>query len=234
LWDLGKWSIVWLMNGVLGRGLLAFTLILGATGCGTTFSGARGQDLTVAEQNEPLSWEGFDPVRLSRSIFEETNRVRRTFNRKALKHNQRLDAAADLQSDTNALTGVTSHGNPMVGLARPSDRVLASGLRPIAVWENAAATLVRRSSQGWKIRITVEPDGSRVRRDPVTGEEVPWPTYQKLAERIVQQYMGSPGHRENILLRDATHLGCGASLSRGPLGAEVLNSTQVFIQLRSR
>lgn len=222
------------MNGVLGRCLLAFTLILGATGCGTSFSRVVVEDLTAEEVNEPLSWEGFDPGRLSRAIFEETNRVRRTFNRKALKQNQRLDAAADLQSDTNALTGVTSHGNPMAGLARPADRVLANGLRPIAVWENAATTLVRLSSQGLKIRITVEADGSRVRRDPVTGEEVPWPTYGELATRIVQQYMGSPGHRKNILLREATHLGCGASLGRAPLGGEVLNSTQVFIQIQSR
>lgn len=220
------------MRGVLRRCLLALTLTVGGTGCGT-WRAPVVVELTEQEWNEPLSWDRFDSTRLARAVFEETNRVRRTFNRRALKQKTRLDAAADLQSDTNALTGVTSHGNPMAGLERPSDRVLSNGLRAVAVWENAAATLVRLSSMGAKIRVTVEADGSRVLRDPVTGEELPWPTYRELAVRIVQQYMDSPGHRENILLRDATHLGCGTSLSRGLLGGEVLNSTQVFIQIES-
>jgi uncharacterized protein YkwD len=222
------------MKGMLERGLLVLTLTGLMAGCGTLRPPAEAQNLTVSERSEVMSWDGFDPQRLSRAIFEETNRVRGRHHLKALGQLSRLDAAADLQSDTNALIGETSHHNPMAGLARSADRVLAQGLRPRAVWENVGATVARLAEAGAVARVVVTADGERLRFDPQTGEPLPWPTYAEAARRIVQQYMDSPRHRDNVLLREATHLGCGTALSRDAMGAELLHSTQVFIQLPSR
>ncbi|MCF3651294.1 CAP domain-containing protein [Synoicihabitans lomoniglobus] len=70
--------------------------------------------------------------------------------------------------------------------------------------------------------------------DPHTGEEVPWPTYEEAARRIVQQWMDSPGHRNNLLNPEVRRLACGTALSRSALGGEVIHSVQVFVKVASR
>ncbi|MCX5893685.1 MAG: CAP domain-containing protein, partial [Deltaproteobacteria bacterium] len=50
---------------------------------------------------------------------------------------------------------------------------------------------------------------------------------EALARRIMDAWMSSPGHRQNILNPDYTHLGVGVAAS----GAEI-SATQLFATLR--
>ncbi len=176
-----------------------------------------------------VSWETFDADLLSATVFAETNRVRRQFGLKRLHALPGLRGAAEVQAFTNAITGVASHDNPLAGRANAWERVRRQGLRPGMVLENVAVTLVRQPESGGAVRIVVADDGTRTRRDDLTGERLPWPTYAELAERIVQQWMNSPPHRLNLLNSEARYLACGTELARSPLGGEIVHSIQVFM-----
>lgn len=186
----------------------------------------------LAEQR--VSWETFDADLLSAAVFAETNQVRRRFGLKRLRTLPRLRGAAEVQAFTNALTGVASHANPLAGRASAWDRVRRQGLLPTMVLENVAITLVRQPESGGAVRIVVADDGARTRRDDLTGEQLPWPTYAELAQRIVQQWMDSPPHRVNVLHPEVRYLACGTELARSPLGGEIVHAIQVFMAKSER
>jgi uncharacterized protein YkwD len=48
------------------------------------------------------------------------------------------------------------------------------------------------------------------------GALIPNHTYLSFAEAIVKQWLDSPGHRRNLLSKDARQLGCGAYFYRDP------------------
>jgi uncharacterized protein YkwD len=215
-----------LLSGIV---VVAVTLLL--AGCETydyAMEEGRSPEMRAAI-DRTMSWDTFDDSAMAAAIFAETNRVREAHGLKPLRAYPRLQGAAELQSFTIALTGVASHGNPFAGRARPFDRVVAQGLRPDLVLENVASSLARVPPSGGAVRIKVLDDGTRIRRDDLTGEELPWRSYREVAVRIVQQWMDSPGHRVNILNEEVDRLACGAALSRSPLGGEIIHSVQVFM-----
>lgn len=182
---------------------------------------------------EPLGWDTFEADRLAAALFSETNRVRQEQGLRRLRSDRRLTEAADLQAGTNALLGAVSHDNPLAGRQRVQDRVRLTGVVALAVSENVASVPARDLRPGQGVRLRVEPGGAKVPLDGASGEEVPWLSYAEVARRLVEQWMESPGHRANLLQRDATHLACGAALARHPLGGEIVHGCQVFVVIRS-
>lgn len=127
---------------------------------------------------------------LSTLLFEETNRARVDNGIKPLMRSPQLEAAADDQAFHMALLFHAEHINPLPGERSPADRVAREGLLAETVTENALMI----------------PAG---RRDT---------SYRLLARMIIQSWMGSPGHRVNLLDPHVTFVGCAARMSHGPLG----------------
>ncbi len=203
-------------------------VFLGA-GCETPAWRLEEAPQPVVAAQASVSWDGFDDELLSAAIFAETNRVRREFGLRALRAYPRLHGAADIHAFTNAITGNVSHHNPLARRDRAWDRVRAEGIESAMVLENVAITLARVPPSGGAVRIVVSAEGARLRRDDVTGQDLPWPTYAELAARIVQQWMDSPAHRVNLLHPEVRYLACGTALARSPLGGEVVHAVQVFM-----
>jgi uncharacterized protein YkwD len=154
-----------------------------------------------------MSLDGFDPALLSRAIFEESNRVRVAHGSPPLGHLAALDAAADEQATYLALTLSVGHTNPFPKEHNVGERVVHEGLAPASVGENAIMMPARRP-----------PDAPN--RDY---------TYAAYAAFLLEGWMNSPEHRETLLDRKFTQLGCAARLAHGfRQGDQRVFALQVF------
>jgi uncharacterized protein YkwD len=131
-------------------------------------------------------------------IWRFTNEIRQKQGFSPLSREQKLSSMAEAYCDDMLLRRFFSHINPE-GLAA-KDRVIPFYSRPIyQLGENI-----------WM--------GSNL--SPANSEA--------LARFIMKSWMSSPGHRENILGADFTHLGVGVAA----VGREV-RATQLFVKLRN-
>jgi uncharacterized protein YkwD len=132
----------------------------------------------------------FDETQLSRAIFDETNRVRVLHGLKPLRPESGLDAAADEQATYTALVLRAGHDNPMPGGKNAAERVAHQNVPVSRVGENSIMMGALRS------------EGSN-----------PYYGYREFAALLVDAWMNSPEHRDNILSDRFTELGCAARLS---------------------
>jgi uncharacterized protein YkwD len=130
-------------------------------------------------------------------IFALTNRVRQEYRLAPLRRDPALRDIAREHSDDMILRRFFAHVNPDGHDA--AYRIASAHRRLIGgVGENI-----------WRYASTLEyDDGRRV------------PAYikmssQEIAEKAVDSWMHSPGHRENILRPQFTHLGVGVSIVKG-------------------
>ena len=135
----------------------------------------------------------FDHALLSRAIFEESNRVRVAHGSPPLSHLDSLDAAADQQATYLALSLSVGHSNPFPRERNVGERVAHEGLVPSSVGENAIMMPATR---------------------PPESTEASY-TYAAYAAFLLQGWLNSPEHRETLLARKYTHLGCAARLAHG-------------------
>jgi uncharacterized protein YkwD len=103
-----------------------------------------------------------------------------------------------------ALRQNIGHDNPRRDQLDPWERVRRRGLRPASVAENVAAL---------------------PGQDPVTGRPC---TYGEQAETLVDAWMHSPAHRDNMLSCRFVNLGCPAQLALLPRNVPVVFAVQVF------
>jgi uncharacterized protein YkwD len=134
----------------------------------------------------------FDHALLSTAIFRESNRVRVEHGSPPLAHLDALDAAADEQATYLALSLSVGHSNPFPRERNAGDRVIHEGLDPSKVGENVIMMPATRAPDS--------PGGY---------------TYASYAAFLVEGWMNSPEHRETLLARRFTHLGCAARLAHG-------------------
>lgn len=134
--------------------------------------------------NQPIDYHNFDQELLNACIFYQTNYQRKKHGRKAFEHIKALEKAATMHSKDMVDLNFFSHDNPYDNSkATPHKRIQYFGLNPIASSENIAMRYENQIS------------------------------YWYFAELIVQQWMDSPGHRQNILDERLNALGCGAVFS---------------------
>ena len=63
------------------------------------------------------------------------------------------------------------------------------------------------------------------------GKRIRELTYKEIANKIVDSWMHSPGHKANILSKNYTYLGVGVAIKKSPYGADDLPTvfaTQLF------
>ncbi len=139
------------------------------------------------------------------ALLAETNRVRHEHGRHPLKALPSLDAAADDQASWNALRLDFSHSSPLPNRATPLDRVRLHGLDPDSCAENVAMLPVGE------------------------GKTVASPT--EVVAKLVDAWMKSPGHRENLLNPKFTHIGNAVRIVRGPSHVWYACGVQDFVRL---
>lgn len=164
----------------------ALVILSLATGC--VHSPAPPQGPATDPGSRRFSIETFDGRLLADQIFLATNRVRAIHGLNPLSNMAELDSAADLQAEHTSLMALNEHGNPVKGEHTVSDRVAKAGVGALFAAENAI----------------VEPAGLP---SEAPGRDR---TYAQVAWTIVQDWMGSPEHRVNILDPKFNRLGCAA------------------------
>ena len=148
--------------------------------------------------------ENFTLAELDAALVAETNRVRVAHGRRPLHELPALAAAADDQASFMVLTMSVTHSSPIKGQHDVVERTQRHGLPRVPLLaENA---------------LSVGFNGEREK--PFSCAEV--------AEKLIAQWMDSPGHRANLLNRDFTDIGCAARRLRFLGGVENFFATQVF------
>ncbi len=177
---------------------------------------------------QPLPLDALDHDLLAAALFHEANRHRRKLGYPSLRHLPPLDDAARLQARAMAAHQRVSHEHPTSSaLRRPYDRVSSVGLRPRFVAENVASAFglqyeARRRfytrREGGRTLFSYRPD----------GPALPLHTYASFAVTIVDQWMGSPGHRANILANEAAFMGHACAVAGQDGGMPMLYCAQLF------
>ncbi len=157
---------------------------------------------------------------LGRLVVEETNRFRMSQGREALTMCMPLNTAAQGHAKAMAEETFFAHRNPYDASHRTlTDRIRGVGLQPKAYAENIALTysLDFRDMQAWAKNRHASPA-------PAVMEY----TYRALAKSVVNQWVNSRGHRENMLGRPYSQIGLGFATAQDSRGFERVYCVQTF------
>ncbi|MEM1117199.1 MAG: CAP domain-containing protein [Bacteroidota bacterium] len=147
--------------------------------------------------------------RLGAEVHVETNHARSRASRRTLAWDRDLAAVARAHSRDMARRGYFDHVSP--DGRDPQDRArrggvtcrIASGRRRVRTGIAENLYMMTRYASAWERRLA---RGREVRYD--------WMTADEIAERTVQSWLESRGHRRNLLDRDARAHGIGVAVGR--------------------
>jgi uncharacterized protein YkwD len=183
--------------------------------------------------NETIDIKNIDYALLNAAVFYVTNYFREKNNLAPFKHNENLESAASGHSTDMVNFDFFSHKSPVKNKEQFVERMKAAGVTRFAeAAENIAQNYIfnYESGRGYFGKYVGEnPDFTYS-----NGEKVKIHTYLTLAQALLAQWMRSKGHRENILNRNLSHLGCGVALKKreGDNVFEKVFATQVFAKIR--
>lgn len=166
---------------------------------------------------------------LHAAIFLVTNETRVKNKRPPLTFALALERAAYHHSKWMVEQNFFSHENPRDQARKTSQqRAELAGIKNPMLGENIATHFGIRYQANAPI-YPVDPLKGTFSYAP-EGPLIPPHTYLSFAEAIVKQWMDSPGHRANILNREALQLGCGAYFyyDRGFHNMPKFKATQEF------
>lgn len=167
---------------------------------------------------------------LSAAIFHETNQRRTRHGKAILKHLPRLDSAATKHAKDMVKRGYFSHFEPNSPNRRtPRDRIEQEGLSPMFSAENIATAFGIKYKSGTKVYPSRQGGKQQFSYSP-GGPPIPAHTYKSFAESLLDQWMGSPGHRENILSEEPELLGAGCAESKEKNGLDQFYCVQLFMR----
>lgn len=150
--------------------------------------------------HQSVDFDNLDYPRLNAAIFYVTNEIRAEHNLSELKHTVELEIAAWNHSKSMAEQEFFSHNNSYNSdRYSPSDRGELAGILNPSIAENIAMSSFYDE------------------------------TYLSMAENILDMWMDSEGHRDNILSENAIQLGTGA-YDRGGQAGQYGGATLYFTQ----
>lgn len=190
-----------------------------------------------------LSWNNFSRLEAARkeidlrkpntnlllsAVFHATNAQRVQHGLKPLRYDKRAERAAALQSGIMRDTGRISHENPHSRNYRTlEDRAKAARLDFRLIAENLATAFGYNYESGRSF-YTRKERGKEVFSYKPRGEPIRPHTYISFAEALVDGWMRSPGHRKNILLKEAEFIGISCVPAKKTEGMATFYCTQVF------
>jgi uncharacterized protein YkwD len=208
---------------------MALMVTVAAAGGTNFFQLAPKQFSETKEAREEIQFDAVKSELLSAAVLHETNRRRIEKGLPPVKHHAKAIQAAQIQSQIMKKRGSISHENP----ENPKyetlpKRVKAVGVNPGFAAENVATAFGLRYDSG-KAFYKREEQGTTVFSYTPTGPPIRPHTYESFAEALVESWMNSPGHRDNILHKDAVYLGvsCVASMTKSEM--PMFYCTQVFL-----
>jgi uncharacterized protein YkwD len=153
-------------------------------------------------ENAVISGQSLNTALVTRLVFQKTNQERVKAGLPTFQHLGTLEAAATDHSADMARRNYFSHKSKGL-LFRKSvaERTDAAGVGTRRVAENIAMLPTFRQMQVFR---RTDTGASRVTMDTNT--------YDQLATWALEQWMESPGHRQNILNPELRYLGVGTAL----------------------
>lgn len=184
--------------------VLLFFIALGMGGCA-------GSAPSVPD-NDPAGMPSYDTDALEQAIHDRINEVRMRNGHSSLAWSSALASLSRTHSQDMAERGFFSHTNPDGD--RPADRAREAGLTCSSVVEDVVDDPSSAGGVGENIfnasayssrRVTQRGDEETVSYD--------WNTEDQLVDTIVDGWMDSEGHRQNILRDSYQAQGLGVSVS---------------------
>ena len=180
----------------------------------------------VAEQR--LDSRRMDQTLLAAALFHEANVQRQKAGRSALRHDARLDRAALLHAASMVRDQFFDHINPgQADLRTPKDRVLSVGFKPMFISENIATHFDIRYQSGTPVYRVPREKGGVFSTTP-DGPPIAHHTYRSFAVSLMNEWMASKGHRQNILSKYPIQSGAGCAISPTSSGMGKLCCVQLF------
>jgi len=160
------------------------------------------------EFNETIDLQNLDFARLHAVIFYLTNEQRVKKKLSELSYHPKLEESSILHSENMVKDDFFSHYDPNSKKLRdPNDRARYVGIENPFLAENIVESFVLKYKAGDE----VYPRGKGVFSYKQDGDLIPPHTYLSLGEAMIDRWMNSPQHRDNILSKKAVQLGCGTA-----------------------
>lgn len=156
--------------------------------------------------NQPVDITQFDHQLANAAVFYVTNEERAKRNLPVLKYVHELEIAAWNHSRDMVKEDFFSHINSKNRKRKsPDDRARLSGIANPFIAENIAEGFILQYKANKPVRSVSKGKFSYSANGPL----IPPHSYLSLADELVKSWMNSPGHRRNLLSKDAMELGCG-------------------------
>ncbi|MFN3196827.1 MAG: CAP domain-containing protein [Bradymonadia bacterium] len=173
-----------------------------------------------------MNFDDLDLPRLSAAICEITNTTRTRHGLEALPTEKRLARAAQGHAGRMARLKFFGHTDRYSTKRKgPTERARLAGISNPYIAENVAVRTGLDLPNGSAVYVIDRERGHFATRPG--GKPIPPHSYRSFAKAIVEQWMKSPGHRENILSDQGKQMGCGVAL-RFEEGMPRLYGVQVF------
>ena len=210
---------------------LAFAVVLALLVAGAGAASAR----EPAGTSDAIDLTHFRGEVAAHAIFDESNRQRVAAGLPRLAPLVAAQTAALWQAQYMAQAGAISHVNTNDRARRTlEDRIRAAGITFRFIAENVALNFAIDYEARRPVYRRRGPAGELIFSYTGDGPPLHPHTYASLARAVVSQWMYSPGHRQNLLSREAKYLGCAAASGRqdksGGLGN--IYCAQVFVATR--
>ncbi len=161
--------------------------------------------------NQSIDFDHVDIARIDAAVFFVTNEQRVKHRLSPVSYLPDLEAMAVMHSEDMYKKDFFSHENPYEKRKRtPEDRAKIAGILNPFIAENIAQVFGLQYTSDTDV--TIRGPGKFSYKP--SGDLIPPHTYLSFADMLVNEWMNSPGHRKNILSKDAVQLGCGVYLYR--------------------
>ena len=158
--------------------------------------------------NETVDISNPDYPRLNAVIFYLTNEVRNKKKLPLLQYEKKLEESAILHSNSMVEYNFFDHINPKSKeMKTPNDRARLAGIINPYLAENIMETFVLQ----YKAGDPVFTGGKGIFRYKQDGDPIKPHTYLTLGKALLDGWMNSTHHKENILSKNALQLGCGTT-----------------------
>lgn len=184
--------------------------------------------------HRPIDTAQIDFPLLAAAVFAESNRQRRMHQLASLVYLPALETISTLHAKDMVLHQFFDHVNPVDPRKRTVvDRLGLVDLAGSFYAENIARTfplqIDLRSDRANPYRSDVYPLDEPGQFSLVPyGTPIPPHTYFSFAKDLVESWMNSPAHRQNLLAERAHYLGCGCAHEVDEAGFSMLVCGQVF------
>ena len=160
------------------------------------------------EFKETIVPDNLNLEKLNAVIFYLTNEQRVHHKLNVLNYHQKLEESAALHSGNMVKDVFFSHYHPKNKKLRdPNDRARHVGIVNPFLAENIVESFVLQYKAGDE----VYPIAKGVFSYKQNGDPIPPHTYLSLGETMIDRWMNSPQHSDNVLSKKAVQLGCGTA-----------------------